>query len=102
MTKQRNYMLNSPHLYSVFFAPRGNSRMLQLGMQIAQQYLNPEDKLIGIIGEAGAGKSMLIKGMFPGLDLCNDDSGVNIRPCLLYTSRQLLKPPCTRTVRTVV
>ena len=80
MTKQRNYMLNSPHLYSVFFAPRGNSRMLQLGMQIAQQYLNPEDKLIGIIGEAGAGKSMLIKGMFPGLDLCNDDSGVNIRP----------------------
>ena len=80
MTKQRNYLLNSPHLYSVFFAPRGNSRMLQLGMQIAQQYLNPQDKLIGVIGEAGAGKSMLIKGMFPGLDLCNDDSGVNIRP----------------------
>ena len=80
MTKQRNYMVNSPHLYSVFFAPRGNARMLQLGMQIAQQYLNPEDKLIGIIGEAGAGKSMLIKGMFPGLDLSNDDSGVNVRP----------------------
>ena len=73
-------MVNSPHLYSVFFAPRGNARMLQLGMQIAQQYLNPEDKLIGIIGEAGAGKSMLIKGMFPGLDLSNDDSGVNVRP----------------------
>lgn len=73
-------MLNSPHLYSVFFAPRGNARMLELGMQIAQQYLNPEDKLIGVIGEAGAGKSMLIKGMFPGLDLCNDDSGVNVRP----------------------
>ena len=54
--------------------------MLELGMQIAQQYLNPEDKLIGVIGEAGAGKSMLIKGMFPGLDLCNDDSGVNVRP----------------------
>lgn len=80
MPKQRNYMINSPHLFSVFFAPRGNARMLQLGMQIAQQYLNPEDKLIGIIGEAGAGKSMLIKGMFPGLDLCNDDSGVNVRP----------------------
>lgn len=80
MSKQRNYMVNSPHLYSVFFAPRGNGRMLELGMQIAQQYLNPEDKLIGIIGEAGAGKSMLIKGMFPGLDLCNDDSGVNVRP----------------------
>ena len=80
MTKQRNYMINSPHLYSVFFAPRGNARMLELGMQIAQQYLNPEDKLIGVIGEAGAGKSMLIKGMFPGLDLCNDDTGVNVRP----------------------
>lgn len=80
MPKQRNYMVNSPHLYSVFFAPRGNRRMLELGMQIAQQYLDPEDKLIGIIGEAGAGKSMLIKGMFPGLDLCNDDSGVNVRP----------------------
>ena len=80
MPKQRNYMVNSPHLYSVFFAPRGNRRMLELGMQIAQQYLDPEDKLIGIIGEAGAGKSMLIKGMFPGLDLCNDDSGINVRP----------------------
>ena len=80
MTKQRNYMLNSPPFIQRVFCARGNSRMLQLGMQIAQQYLNPEDKLIGIIGEAGAGKSMLIKGMFPGLDLCNDDSGVNIRP----------------------
>ena len=80
MSKKRNYQMQSPHLYSVFFAPRGNERMLRLGMQIAQQYLNPLDKLIGIIGEAGAGKSMLIKGMFPGLDLCNDDSGVNVRP----------------------
>ena len=80
MPKQRNYMVNYHHLYIVLFAPRGNRRMLELGMQIAQQYLDPEDKLIGIIGEAGAGKSMLIKGMFPGLDLCNDDSGVNVRP----------------------
>ncbi len=80
MAKFRNYQLQSAHLYSNFFAPRGNERMLRLGMQIAQQYLNPMDKLIGIIGDAGAGKSMLIKGMFPGLDLCNDDNGVNIRP----------------------
>ena len=35
---------------------------------------------IGIIGEAGSGKSMLIKGMFPGLELTNDDNGVNTRP----------------------
>lgn len=80
MPKQRNYLIQSPHLYSYFFAPRGNERMLRLGMQIAQQYLDPNDKLIGVIGDAGSGKSMLIKGMFPGLDLCNDDNGVNIRP----------------------
>ncbi len=68
------------NLYSVFMAPRGRVRMVDLGMQIAQQYLSPFDNIIGIIGAAGSGKSMLIKGMFPGLDLTNDDSGVNIRP----------------------
>ncbi len=68
------------HYYSVFFAPRGRDRMYDLGMQIAQMYLSPYDKLIGIIGEAGSGKSMLIKGMFPGLELTNDDNGVNMRP----------------------
>lgn len=67
-------------LYSLFFAPRGNVRMADLGMQIAQQYLSPFDKLIGVVGSAGAGKSMLIKGMFPGLELTNDDEGVNVRP----------------------
>ena len=72
--------LQSNHLYSVFFAPRGNVRMTTLGMQIAQQYLSPFDRLIGVIGEAGSGKSMLVKGMFPGLELCNDDEGVNVRP----------------------
>ena len=68
------------HLYSVFFAPRGLYRIADLGMQIAQQYLSPFDKLIGLVGEAGSGKSVLIKGMFPGLELTNDDGGVNIRP----------------------
>ena len=68
------------HLYSIYFAPRGNERMAELGMQIAQQYLRPMDKLIGIIGDAGSGKSMLVKGMFPGLELTNDDEGVNVRP----------------------
>ena len=53
------------HLYSVLLAPRGNIRMANTGMQIAQQYLSPFDRLIGVIGEAGSGKSMLIKGMFP-------------------------------------
>lgn len=73
------------HLYSVFFAPRGNARMLRLGMDIAQEYLSPFDLLIGIIGEAGSGKSMLVKGMFPGVDLSNDDSGVNVRPLPLLS-----------------
>ena len=54
--------------------------MAELGNHIAQQHLSPRDKLIGIIGDAGSGKSMLIKGMFPGLELTNDDEGVNIRP----------------------
>jgi hypothetical protein len=54
--------------------------MAELGMQIAQQYLSPFDKLIGVIGQAGSGKSMIIKGMFPGLELTNDDEGVNVRP----------------------
>ena len=35
---------------------------------------------IGFIGEAGSGKSVLIKGMFPGIELTNDDDGVNVRP----------------------
>jgi len=68
------------HLYSMFFAPRGNERMADVGMQIAQQYLSPFDKIIGLVGQSGSGKSMLIKGMFPGLELTNDDEGVNVRP----------------------
>jgi len=68
------------HILSSYYAPRGHQRMYVLGMQIAQLYLNPNDKLIGIIGEAGSGKSALIRGMFPGLELTNDDNGVYIRP----------------------
>ncbi|MCL2367234.1 MAG: alanine-tRNA synthetase second additional domain-containing protein [Oscillospiraceae bacterium] len=58
--------------------------MVDLGMQIAQQYLSPFDKLIGLMGVSGSGKSMLIKGMFPGLELTNDDEGVNVRPLPLF------------------
>lgn len=68
------------HFYSVFFAPRGRVRMYEIGIKIAQQYLTPADKLIGVIGEPGSGKSMLIRGMFPGLELTNDDEGLKIRP----------------------
>ncbi|MBQ3660959.1 MAG: alanine-tRNA synthetase second additional domain-containing protein, partial [Firmicutes bacterium] len=74
------YDSTNSHLYSVYFAPRGSVRMFELGAQIAQQHLSPFDHIIGILGESGAGKSMLIKGMFPGLELTNDDAGVNVRP----------------------
>lgn len=68
------------HSLSSYYAPRGAHRMYALGQHVAQLYLNPSDKLIGIIGEAGSGKSALIRGMFPGLELTNDDNGVYIRP----------------------
>ena len=76
-------MFNSKHnrhIMTTYYAPRGRHRIFELGQQIAQQYLSPFDQIIGIIGEAGSGKSVLIKGMFPGLELTNDDDGVNVRP----------------------
>ena len=68
------------HIISSYFAPRGHNRMYALGQHLAQIYLSPFDRLIGIIGDAGAGKSALIRGMFPGLELTNDDDGVYVRP----------------------
>lgn len=56
-----------------YFAPRGKERLMFLGEQIAHKHLSFTDRLIGIIGDAGAGKSSFIKGMFPGLQLSNDD-----------------------------
>lgn len=66
--------------YAIYFAPRGKLRLQNLGHQIAQRHLSPQDKLIGVVGDSGAGKSLLIKGIFPGMELTNDDEGVNIRP----------------------
>jgi len=68
------------HILSSYYAPRGHHRMYALGQQLAQMYLSPNDKLIGVIGDAGSGKSALIRGMFPGLELTNDDNGVYVRP----------------------
>lgn len=67
-------------IVSSYFAPRGHKRMYALGMQLAQLYLSPFDKLIGVIGDAGAGKSALIRGMFPNIELTNDDNGLYVRP----------------------
>ncbi len=67
-------------IQTTYFAPRGRARMYDLGMQMGQMYLSPYDRLIGFLGDAGSGKSALIHGMFPGLELTNDDDGVNVRP----------------------
>jgi len=48
-----------------------------LGEQITHRHLSINDRLIGIVGDSGSGKSSLIKGMFPGLELSNDDTGMN-------------------------
>ena len=80
MAKQIRRALDDHCYYSVYFAPRGQVRMTEMGMFIAQRHLNPFDRLIGLIGEAGCGKSILLRGMFPGLELSNDDEGVNVRP----------------------
>ncbi len=60
-------------MYSLYFAPRGKERLLYLGEQISHRHMKFDDKLIGIIGDAGSGKSSLIQGMFPGLELTNND-----------------------------
>ena len=70
----QEYMVSSQ-----YFAPRSKDRMMFLGEQISHRHITFEDKLIGIVGDAGAGKSSLIKGMFPGLQLSNDDDIVNPR-----------------------
>jgi hypothetical protein len=64
-------------LYAVYCAPRGNDRLMMLGEEITHRHLSINDKLIGIVGDAGSGKSSLIKGMFPGLELSNHDDGIN-------------------------
>jgi len=66
-------IIHAAAFYSVYFAPRGRQRLSFLGEQISQRHLTFDDSLIGIIGDAGSGKSSLIKGMFPGLELVNDD-----------------------------
>ncbi|MCL2093705.1 MAG: alanine-tRNA synthetase second additional domain-containing protein [Treponema sp.] len=70
-------IIHGAAFYSVYFAPRGRERLLFLGEEISQRHLTFDDRLIGIIGDAGSGKSSLIKGMFPGLELVNDDEGIN-------------------------
>ncbi len=71
-------------IYATYYAPRGRQRLYLLGAELAHRYLLPSDLLVGIIGAEGSGKSTLIRGLFPGLELTNDDDGVNVRPAQLY------------------
>lgn len=66
--------------FAMYYAPRGRPRLMLLGDTLAQRYLQPTDQLIGILGEAGIGKSSVVSGLFPGLELTNDDAGVNVHP----------------------
>jgi GTPase SAR1 family protein len=66
-------------IYALYFAPRGKERLLFLGDQIGRRHLQFSDRLIGILGDAGTGKSSLIKGMFPGLELTNDDDRLDAK-----------------------
>lgn len=71
-------------IYAVYYAPRGRMRLYKLGREIAERHLLPTDLLVGIIGAEGAGKSTLIRGIFPGLELTNDDEGINLRSAPIF------------------
>ena len=70
-------LIREMSMYHVYFAPRGKERLLLLGEQLSQRHLSFADRLIGIVGDAGSGKSSVIKGLLPGLELVNDDDGIN-------------------------
>ena len=69
---------------ATYYAPRGRRRMYTLASVLSMRYLYPTDLLIGVIGGEGSGKSTLIKGLFPGLELTNDDEGVNVSPTPIF------------------
>lgn len=84
MEQYSTRMLRENLIYSTYYAPRGRKRLYTLGKLLSQRYISSQDQLIGVIGSEGAGKSTLIKALFPGLELTNDDDGVNLRPTPIY------------------
>lgn len=79
MPSDMRSLIQEYSIYSLYFAPRGKERLLFLGDQIVHRHIQFSDKLIGIIGDAGSGKSSLIHGMFPGLELTNNDDTLDAR-----------------------
>lgn len=74
-------------IFAAYYAPRGRQRLYRVSGGLSQRYLTSSDLLIGVIGAEGAGKSTLIRGLFPGLELTNDDDGVNRQPAPIYGFR---------------
>lgn len=72
-------------IFAAYYAPRGRQRLYRVAAQLSQRYISPNDLLIGIIGAEGAGKSTLIRGLFPGLELTNDDDGINTQCASIHT-----------------
>ncbi len=68
-----------PYSQYLFMHPRGRNRIYDLGIQIAQMYLSPLTSSLASLATADQ-EGVLIRGMFPGLELTNDDGGVNVRP----------------------
>jgi hypothetical protein len=80
MTKTTQGTLHRETLiYAAYYAPRGRNRLYMVAAELSRKYLTPNDLVIGILGAEGSGKSTLIKGLFPGLELTNDDEGINVR-----------------------
>ena len=73
-------MLNrrATHILSSYYAPRGHNRMYSLGMQLAQQYLSPTDKLIGVIGEAGSEAVLPLENNTEWMDILAEKIGGNV------------------------
>ena len=63
--------------------------MMDLGMKITQMYLNPFDRISGIIGAKDSGKSWLIKGMFPGIQTVESDDEFDILNMPLLNSDEV-------------
>jgi GTPase SAR1 family protein len=72
-------------IYATYYAPRGRQRLYMLGNELSYRYLYANDLIVGVIGGPGSGKSTLVRGLFPGLELTNDDEGTNVRQSLLYS-----------------
>lgn len=80
-----NYFTENKNLIEVrYHAPRGKKRLYSLASSLSQEYVRPSDFLIGVIGMEGSGKSALIRGLFPGLELTNDDEGINNRTSPIF------------------